>query len=463
MKKVQKTLALFLTPLMALSVLSGCAGKSASSTSGSSSSSSQSTSSEATHKAVTITTNLGDGEISKDEIAQAKEKFPWITVKLVTMDDAKMAAELATGTAPDLIHVTGAFEASGDAIKGIAMDITNRLQSSSVIKMDDLLPVTNVYRFDGKTIGKGPYYGLPKDWSNDFALFVDKKCFDAANVQVPDSNTVMTWEDIFALAQKLTIKKDGKVVQYGLSDNEWGKTDANFNQMLQYVTSAGGKLSSDDNTSMDFNIPAVKNYLNMWVTAAKANVGPNALNNDQTSGGDLFLGGKSAMIIDGYWYNAVISSNDKTKTHLDDFEMLPTPIAKGGTRVAATGSATGLIIYSKTKNPDDAWDIFEWYIGGSPADDRAKAGWGYPIFKSKESELPNSTSFNKQVNAVMASESQYMSTFLPVNPYLAGGGWSIFDKYYQQLIFGKVSIDDMISGMTKDANAAVTEAKNAIG
>jgi multiple sugar transport system substrate-binding protein len=141
--------------------------------------------------------------------------------------------------------------------------------------------------------------------------------------------------------------------------------------------------------------------------------------------------------------------------------MLPTPTAPGGERKAATGGATGCIIYSGSKHPDEAWTFFEWYFGGKPADERAATGWGMPIFKSKLALLPQETAFDKQVFAVLQDESNFQG-ILPVNPYLSGGGWGIFDKYVAPLYFDKSTIDEAIAGMTKDANVAVTEARNAV-
>ncbi|NBD24020.1 ABC transporter substrate-binding protein [Paenibacillus glycinis] len=411
---------------------------------------------------VTIRTNITDGELSKDQIAEFEKAHPNIKVEIETVDATKLAAELATGDAPDVIRLSGVFDLPNYVIKGIALDLTDRMNTSTVIKQDDLLPISNVYRFDGKTVGAGPIYGLPKDWSNDYAIFYNKKLFDAAGVAVPDPTKPLTWPEVMDLAKKLTIKDGDKVKQYGLAANEWGKTEPNFNNLLQYLLSAGVDVSAADGASVDFNQPAVKDYIDMWVDAVKNNVGPNSVNNDQTSGGDLFFKDQVAMIIDGYWYSGAIRNNEGAKTHLADYGMLPTPTAPNGTRVAPTGGATGAIINKASKHPDEAWTFFEWFFGGKPADDRASTGWGLPIFKSKMDLLPKDTDFDKQVNAVLQDELNYTSEYLKVNPYLAGGGWSIFDKYVQPLYFGKSNLDEAISGMTKDANVAIQEAKDAV-
>jgi multiple sugar transport system substrate-binding protein len=417
---------------------------------------------------VTIQTTLANpGEITDDQIAQFETQYPNIDVEVVQADDAKMAAMLATGDAPDVLRVNGAFDTPTKVMQGIWLDIQDRVANSTVIDMNDLLPVCNVYKYDleNKVQGQGDFYGLPKDWSNDCAVFYDKACFDAAGVTVPDNTTPLTWPQVMDLAKKLTIvDASGTVTQYGLSANEWGQTVPTYNSMMQYVVSAGqsDQLNSADYKTMNFDIPAVKDYINMWVDAVKANVGPSPLNGDQTSGGDLFLAGKSAMIIDGFWYQGSISGNADASAHIGDFGMLPTPIAPGGVRAASTTAASGLAIYAQSKHPDEAWDFFEWYIGGAPADDRAKSGWGMPITKSRMSMIPQNNDFQKEVYTVMQGELQNMGNPLPVNPYLGSGGEGAFDAYVTPLISDQETTDDVVTKLTADINKIIQDAINAM-
>ncbi len=462
MKKAATLLSLTLLLVVILSACGGNANSSKNSDATDSNLSDATNTSAESGEVVTIKTSISDGELSKDQIAEFEKEHPNIKIELDPVDATKLAAKLATGDAPDVIRVNGVFDVPNYVIKDIAMDISSQIETSSVINKDDLLPIADVYRFDGKQVGAGPIYGLPKDWSNDFAIWYNKKAFETAGVPLPDPSKPLTWSEIMDLAKKLTMKDGDKITQYGLAASEWGKTEPNFNNMLQYLLSAGAKISASDNASVNFDNPAVKDYINMWVDAVKSNVGPNSLNNDQTSGGDLFTQGKVAMLIDGYWYGGVLRANENTKTHLGDFGMLPAPTAPGGKRVSPTGAATGAIINKNTKHPKEAWTFFEWYFGGKPADDRAKSGWGLPIFKSKVSLLPQDTDFDKQVYQVLQDELKYSGDYLEVNPYLSNSGWAIFDKYVQPLYFGKSNVDEAVKGMTKDANVVIQEAMNAI-
>ncbi|QHT59183.1 sugar ABC transporter substrate-binding protein [Paenibacillus lycopersici] len=455
-------------------VLSGCgssnnnggnASNSTNSGSGNSSSdTSKSNSGSKSGDVVTIKTSITAGELSKDQIAEFEKEHPNIHVEIEEVDATKLAAELATGDAPDVIRLLGVQDLPSYVIKGIAMDLTDRINTSTVFKADDLMDITNVFRFDGKTVGAGPIYGLPKDWSNDYAIFYNKKAFDAAGVPLPSTTEPMTLPELMDLAKKLTIKgADGKIKQYGIGTNSGAKAEPTYDSMLEYLLSAGVNINADDFSSINFDNQAVKDYINFWLDGVKNNIGPNSVNNDQSDSGDLFFKDQVAMQIFGYWYSGVIRNDERAKSHIEDFGMLPTPIAPNGTRVAPTGSATGGIINAATKHPDEAWTFYEWYFGGKPADDRAKTGWGLPIFKSKMDLLPSETAFDKQVNEVMKGEIENSNKYLVVNPYLSNGGGSIFSKYAQPLLFGKSSVDDAVKGMTKDANNAIEEAKAAAG
>lgn len=56
------------------------------------------------------------------------------------------------------------------------------------------------------------YYTLPKDYS-DIAVYYNKKLFDEAGVAYPQAG--WTWDDFYATAKQLTVKKGEKTTQWG--------------------------------------------------------------------------------------------------------------------------------------------------------------------------------------------------------------------------------------------------------
>ena len=97
---------------------------------------------------VTVRFNMGDGEITKDQIKEFETANPTIKIQREDVDTTKLAAQLATGEAPDIIRMTGVNDLPSYVIRGIAMDLTKYIDTSTVIKKDDFVPTVDVYRFD---------------------------------------------------------------------------------------------------------------------------------------------------------------------------------------------------------------------------------------------------------------------------------------------------------------------------
>ena len=229
---------------------------------------------------------------------------------------------------------------------------------------------------------------------------------------------------------------------------------------MDYLLSKGVKLSTDDYGKIDFTKPEVKQALQLWVDGVKGNYGPNQVNQDKAGwGGEVFLADKLAMFQSGYWFSGLLRGDEKAKTHLDDYMMIPAPIADGGTRVSPTGSATGAIINKATKHPDEAWKVYEWFFGGKPAEDRAKSGWGVPAYKHLLAMIPQETAFDKQTYAVLQDELKYSGKFIEMNPYLLNGD-ALLKKQLTPVYFGKATLDDAMNALNKDANKIIDEAKS---
>jgi multiple sugar transport system substrate-binding protein len=414
---------------------------------------------------VTVKISFYSGEISKEQIAEFEKENPGIKIEQIDADYNKLMAMMAAGNAPDIIRLYGATELPNFVIKGMAMDLSDRFKGSSVFKEDDFLPVVNLYKYDIKTgtQGVGRMYGFPKDWSQDFTIFYNKKIFDKEGIPYPSATEPMTWKQLIDLGKKLTKKEGDKVSQYGLVYYN-GHTAANQDFLLLELAQMGKSIYSDDFGSSNWDTPEVKKILAQWADAVKSNIGPNPINQEATWGGNLFVNETAAMMITGYWYTGLLRGDEKAKTHLDDFGIAPAPIAEGGQRISPTGAATGAIIYSKTKHPDEAWKVFEWFLGGKPADDRAKSGWGLPSTKSKLELLPTETAFDKIALDFVNNEVKYAEKFIKYNPYIgAQAAGSLLDKHFAPVYFDKATVDEAVKNITKDMNLLIQEGKDIAG
>lgn len=456
------TMVLALIFAISLSACGSSSSNDAASATNASSNSSGSSNHETNAEPVTIRFSTNESELTNEQIKEFEEANPNIKIAREDTNTTIMAAQIATGEAPDIIRIS-VDELASYIIRGIAMNLDSYFANSEVIKEDDLLPVNDLYRFDGKTQGQGPRYGLPKDWSPDFTVWYNKKLFDSANVQVPDASKPLTWSQLFELAHKLTLFEGDDIKQFGLAASTVnGKTEADLLFLMHYMLSKEVKIFSSDYTQADFAKPEAKEYIAQWVEAVKGNYGPNQINQDKSGwSGEAFINDKAAMLITGYWFSSIIRGDEKMKTHLDDYGLLPAPTADGGQRVSPTGTAVGAIINKNTKHPEEAWKVFEWYYGGKAAEDRAKNGWGVPALKHLTPLLPQETDFDKRVYSVLNDELNYSGKFLEGNPFLLNGP-TIFSKHMTPVYFDKSTLDDALKDMNKDANLIIKEAMNAV-
>jgi len=136
-------------------------------------------------KKVTITLMRDAAEMPDEVIQTFEQQNEGINVSVVENDPAKLMAMIAGGNAPDVFRING-IGSPYWIRKGLLMDITSNLEKS--IDMDDLFPVNGMFRFDGTTQGKGPYYGIVKDWSLDYMYYYNKDALKEAGVPVPSDD-----------------------------------------------------------------------------------------------------------------------------------------------------------------------------------------------------------------------------------------------------------------------------------
>ena len=53
---------------------------------------------------------------------------------------------------------------------------------------------------------------------------------------------------------------------------------------------------------------------------------------------------------------------------------------------------------------DAAWKVFEWFMAGQPAHNRAASGWGLPVLRSLNHLIPDGAAFDQQTLLVVNAE-----------------------------------------------------------
>jgi multiple sugar transport system substrate-binding protein len=189
-------------------------------------------------------------------------------------------------------------------------------------------------------------------------------------------------------------------------------------------------------------------------------LGPENPNKNGWSGPD-FIAGKVAMTQYGYWFLGMHTGQAKASANS---RLLTAPIWKGGKRLDPTITATGWVISGKTSNPDAAWTLFEWYMGGKPARDRAGIGWGVPAQLSLFDRLPTQTAVQRNAKKTLLHELPTSKVTLQFNPNLIGledntAVASAYLKYVGTAAKGKLSFEDFMKKVEADTNRAIEVGK----
>ena len=381
-----------------------------------------------------------------------------ITIVRTEPDYAKFMAEAASGNASDLINVGEGSDLAYYVPRGLFRDITSYINKSTVLKPSDIDPLGNVnYRYDGKEFGKGPWYGLTKDYNNIGAITYNKEMFKAAGIPMLSETVPITYDELYALAKKLTKKSGGKVTTWGYDlGGGWWKflaSDMAYMQGLSFFKDADKSVMNDD--------PKMNAIWKYFARFFVEDIVPNVKNPAPSWAGANFQSDRVAIVQLGYWFGAQLRTNP-------DFDKkygwAPTPVmVKGGMRVTNTLGATGVCMYAKTKVPDQAFKVFEWYMGGDYGVERAKTGWGIPPLKSLEKLLPEANPFDKSRKMIGLDDAKYFKPW-QANEWATAPSWDpIWTSNIEPLVRGQTTMDQFITGWYTGLNKLFADGKAEVG
>jgi len=355
---------------------------------------------------ITVMTLAGEFD---EETRRAAERALGLRIRRIDPDLTRLTAMLAAGDPPDVVRAAGALEVPFLVAREMALDLDDHFAASDVLRADDLDPVNDVWRFDGAVQGRGPRYGMAKDYSQDGMFWYDAELFEKAGVDLPDTSRPLGGDEWLDLARRLTVRKNGRTEVHGLDVSSLNP----FVQFQGLTTAAGGALFSDDLASVDFSSPEALGVLRWYLDYIEAGVGFSPV----SPGPDgwawpPFQARRMAMVMAGYWFGGLIVDDPGLA---EASRFAPAPLF-GPERISPSYATIGYWIPRKSRNPDAAWAFFEWYLGGPPAQERAATGFGLPALRSLRSRLPRELPFQKQVLEVQEAEDPYFST-LSFTPY----------------------------------------------
>jgi multiple sugar transport system substrate-binding protein len=255
----------------------------------------------------TVTVMAKPDDISPELIRQARKD---IGVKIVTVryDITKLIGMMTNGAPPDLVRGVGATDAPYFAARDVMEDLDPYFARSTVLTSGDLDPVNDLWRYDGRTQGKGPRYGMAKDFSQDSMFWYNTALFDKAGVDHPPQTEPVTYEEWLENAKRLTRRRNGQTIVFGGSYN--GVLTPNL--LASLTAAAGGSLFSDDFSRVDFTTPEARKALNWYVEYGRSRVGPSIVQPDPNAwDGPTYQASRMAMSNSGYWLGGLINTDKK--------------------------------------------------------------------------------------------------------------------------------------------------------
>ena len=407
-------------------------------------------------KKVTLRVMSPESDFTEAWIKPWNDANPDIQIVREDQDHAKWIADYMAGKPADLLNLGSGAETPFFVKRGMFLDLTDYFKKSSYIKEDDIaLEGCSSYRFDGEVSGQGSWYGLPKDYNNVTAITYNKEIFTKAGIPFPSATEPMSYDEFYQLAQKLT-DTSGQNVIFG--------TEVHGNWVF-YIASdmaymIDKKLHSDDYLTMNED-PEVREIWKYFLRLPQEGISSNLEHPLSGWAGSAFQAGNIAMVQLGYWFGA---SSAAVEGYAEKFGWAPAPIMKkGGKRVTNHLGATGFVISARTKYPDEAFKVFEWYMGGEPGLERARTGWGIPPLKSMHGLLPKETEFDKIRTQIALEEVKYMkppqlSSYVRIQVY--GANWNAAK---QALLAGDVDLDGAVDMFYAGMNEAFALGKEEIG
>lgn len=277
----------------------------------------------------------------------------------------KLQIMMAGGTPPDVFYIPD-LDFPAFVVKGAMESLSPYVRGSRVIVEKDFWPsALSRYRYDGRNLGKGDLYALPKD-IGPFAMFYNKDLFRKAGLPYPSAEVPMTWDEAIRVWKKLTVedaRHPGVVEQFGVANFTWESA----------VWSLGGEVLSPDGRR--FVMPDDPRSVEglQWVAdiSLKHKCAPNPRQARSFDPGPMFDTGKLACIIAGRWMVPHYRTLDF------DWDVAPIPVHPVTRRPAGWSGSVGFAMARTSPNKQAAWRFIEFLAG--PHGQAVQAATGFQI------------------------------------------------------------------------------------
>jgi multiple sugar transport system substrate-binding protein len=372
---------------------------------------------------------------NKQMLAEFERLHPNIRVMPEHMPEAyvqKVMMTMLAGTQPDVITL----DASSAAIfidNNALENLTPFIEKDPEIDLSVFYPnVVNVARRE-KAL-----YALPSNFT-PMMMYYNKASFRRAGVPYPKEG--WTWAEFHEAARKLTVRKNGKVVQYGFGATNW------MPGWIMWIWQNGGSVLSPDGTKAtgylngNASVEAMRFYTDL---VCKEHLAPST-SEAQAMGTSNFQAGRVAMEVWGHWMIPSYRQNEVYS--FDDVGVVGLPRRNKNTPPVTVMYEAGPAMMRGCKHPNEAWEYIKFVTG--PYVQRLYAEQGIAI------------SANRSIAREFRSKSSLEPSFLDNVQYARGPTGATVEQYALVEDIGKEAIDEILLGK-RSVEAALTEAARRI-
>lgn len=341
----------------------------------------------------------------------------------------KVQTMVGGGTPPDLIML-GGETVPAFAANGLTQPIDDFVAADPDFNEQDYFGITlDAMRYDGKL------WGLPKDF-NITILYYNKAMFDAAGLDYPTRD----WdqETFLEAAKALTVREDGRVVQYGFADSP-------LNMWFWIWQNGGEVFDNDTNPSvMLMDQPAALETVEWYFGLALEHGVMPTLPELMQSGGqqELFAAGRVAMLAD-------LRAATQVLDQITDFEWGMTELPYGTAGRSTVFNWAGYSIGAGSAQPEAAWQFLKWVAGPE----------GVPIFVRGGNSLP--ALWHLMADPALGVEQPFIDSIAYARPFFASPRWAdlqpIMLQYLQLMAIGELTPAQAVPLMKVDADAILAD------
>jgi multiple sugar transport system substrate-binding protein len=279
-------------------------------------------------------------ELAIDQFEQDNDVEVEVIVTDADQYTTKLQAQIAGNQVPDVFYVEqGSVRAFVE--NGILMDITEGVEASGV-DLDNIWQYgVDSYRYDGKVVGEGALYGLPKD-VGPFSFGYNKTMFEANGIPLPDPDVPLTWDEWIEICKQLTKDNNGD----GALD-QWG-TGLNVQWNLQaFVWSNGGDWANEDKTEVTVDTPEFAEALQFFADIQNVHgVTPSIAESQTMDTYQRWMRGEIGFFPVGPW--DVSTYNDLEF----EYDLIPYPVPEEGAEPATWIGSLGIGVSANTEHPE---------------------------------------------------------------------------------------------------------------